>query len=518
MENESSLTQYHLLESKITRLNQIGIALSSEHNLAKLLELILTEARRFTDADGGSLYIKEENRLGFSVAQTESLEKKQGGKLPFKSFYIPLTKESIAGYVAVTGEILNLPDVYSLPPTVEYRFKKDFDVKAGYRTKSMLAVPMRDHRGEVIGVVQLINSLDGGERVPFKKEYEGLVLSLASQAAVAIRNARLIEEVRNLFRSLVRYSAKAIDARSPHTAGHSGRVTKYAVLLAQAVDREVGGRLGPIHFTAEELEELRVAGWLHDIGKIGVKEAVLEKAMKLDEWQMAKIAQTFEAIKAHYVIQAQQEKIDFLATHQKEADLFLKIDERLRGEIEGVEKDWAFLEKMKIPGFAPPEDLNRLREISERTYRNTRGENVRFLTPFEHENLSLIRGNLTAAEFREIQTHVDQTILILQKIPFTKELENVPRYAAMHHEKLDGSGYPKGLRGDAIPIQPRMLCIADIYEALTASDRPYKKITPPDIALKILQEEAKAGKLDGDLVELVCSKKVFAGTRKEEGD
>ncbi len=518
MENELSLTENHLLESKITRLNQIGVALSSEHNLSKLLELILTEMRRFTEADGGSLYIKEGSRLHFSVAQTESLEKKQDGKLPFKSFYIPLTKDSIAGYVALTGVTLNLPDVYSLPPTVEYQFKKDFDVKTGYRTKSMLATPMRDHRGEIIGVVQLINSLDKEEPIPFKKEYEGLVTSLASQAAVAIRNARLIEEVRNLFRSLVRYSAKAIDARSPHTAGHSGRVTKYSVLLAQAVDREADGRFGPIHFTAEQIEELRVSGWLHDIGKIGVKEAVLEKAMKLDHWQMAKVEQTFESIKAHYTIRAQAEKIDHLVAQQKDTDFLEKIDARLRGEISGVENDWAFLNQVNVPGFLPPDHLNRLKEIAGRTYTNIRGESCRFLTPLEEESLAVIRGNLTAAEFKEIQTHVDQTILILQKIPFTKELENVPRFAAMHHEKLDGSGYPKGLKGDQIPLQPRILAIADIYEALTASDRPYKKVTPPDIALKILQEEAKAGKLDGDLVELVCSKKVFAGHTKEEGD
>ncbi|MDZ7308819.1 MAG: GAF domain-containing protein, partial [candidate division KSB1 bacterium] len=311
--NEATTGKQEELQAQITRLNQIGIALSSEHNLHKLLELIVKEARSFTDADGGSLYIKEGDKINFLVAQTESLERRTNSKLSFKSFSVPLTKASISGYVAITGEILNIPDVYHIPPTVEYRFNKDFDIKMDYRSKSMLTVPMRDHQDQIIGVLQLVNSMDAtGKVVPFKKEYEALILSLASQAAVAIRNAKLIEEIKELFRSLVRYSVKAIESRSPHTAGHSGRVTKYAVRIAEAINEETDGRLGKIKLSPEQIEELRMCSWLHDIGKIGVKEAVLEKSTKLNEAQMETIAQRFEMIKASKTIQALQQKLELI--------------------------------------------------------------------------------------------------------------------------------------------------------------------------------------------------------------
>src|SRR5574341_421962 len=305
--NETPAGKYEELKLQITRLNQIGIALSSEHNLNKLLEIIVKEARSFTEADGGSLYIKEGDKLNFLVAQTESLEHRSKSKHSFKSFYVPLTKASISGYVAITGEILNIPDVYHIPPTVEYRFNKDFDVKMEYRSKSMLTVPMRDHQDEIIGVLQLVNSMDqAGKVTPFKKEYELLILSLASQAAVAIRNAKLIEEIKELFRSLVRYSVKAIDSRSKHTAGHSSRVAKYSKRFAQALNEEQDGRLGKIQFTPEQIEELYMCGLLHDIGKIGVKEAVLEKTTKLNEAQMEAIASRFESIKTGFVMRALQ--------------------------------------------------------------------------------------------------------------------------------------------------------------------------------------------------------------------
>jgi len=516
--NETTTGKNDELKSQITRLNQIGIALSSEHNLHKLLELIVKEARSFTDADGGSLYIREDDKLNFIVAQTESLERRSNSKPSFKSFPVPLTKASISGYVAVTGEVLNIPDVYHIPPTVEYRFNKDFDVKMDYRSKSMLTVPMRDHQDEIIGVLQLVNSMDkNGKVTSFKSEYELLILSLASQAAVAIRNANLIAEIKNLFRSLVHYSVKAIDSRSRHTAGHSSRVAKYSKRFAEAINEESNGRLGTINFTSEQIEELHMCGLLHDIGKIGVKEAVLEKTTKLNDPQMEAIASRFEAIKAGYVIRAMQQKLELAGSNRDESALRQEIDTRLQNEIKRLDADLVFLQRLNDPFHnISSDDLKRLREIAERTFYDTAGEMRYYLTGTEYENLSVTRGNLTAAEYKEIQKHVDYSLAILDKIRFTKDLENIPRYAAAHHEYLNGSGYPKGLKGDEIPLQSRILCIADIYDALTAPDRPYKKAVPLEQTLKILQEEAQRGKLDADLVELFARRKLYEGARKAE--
>lgn len=509
IENQNSL------EKLISRLNQIGIALSSEHDLNRLLELIVREARHFTNSDGGSLYIREKDKLNFIVAQTASLQDRNGEQTTFQSFYLPLTKESIGGYVAITGNVLNIEDAYLIPPTVEYRLNKDFDKRMGYRTKSMLVVPMRDHNDEIIGVLQLINSMDAdGNVIPFKKEYEALILSLASQAAVAIRNAKLIEEIRKLFRSLVRYSAKAIDARSPHTAGHSGRVAKYSVKIMEAMNQEKEGPFADVHFSPEEIEEMRMAGWLHDIGKIGVREAVLEKENKLNLDQMQAIESRFQAIEAYAIIKAEREKAK-LASNGKTADpRMAEIDKELQEKIAALRDDYAFIERVNKPGFLNDEDRARLKRIAESTYEGLDGERNYFLTAFEYENLAVIRGNLTEAEYREIQSHVEQTLAILKKIPFTEDLANIPMYAATHHEMLDGSGYPQGLKGDQIPLQGRIMAVSDIFDALTASDRPYKKAVPLEKSLAILRDEAQRGRLDADIVELFINRKVYTKRSK----
>lgn len=519
MTKVAALDAHTELQEQIRKLNAIGIALSSEHDLNKLLELIVTEARHFTRADGGSLYIKEGDKLHFTVAQTESLAKQQEASQPFKSVYLPLTRESIAGYVALTGEILNIKDVYHIPPTVRYRVNKDFDRKTGYRSKSMLVVPMRDHQDEIIGVLQLINSLDEhGEVVPFKQEYESLVLSLASQAAVAIRNATLIKEIKNLFRALVRYSAKAIDARSPHTAGHSGRVAKYSVRIAQAINEETEGRLAKIHFTPEAIEEFRMAAWLHDIGKIGVRESVLEKTTKLTEDQIETISERFESIKnatrSHYA----ELKLAMLSEDNANPAALEELDRKLAAELGEIDDALAFIKRINVPGYVNEEDRLRLKHLAEGRYKTSSGEERFFLTPKEYENLSIVKGNLTEAEYKEIQSHVDQTLSILKKIPFTRDLQNIPKYAAAHHEYLNGTGYPRGLKGDEIPIQSRIMCIADIYDALSSSDRPYKKAIPLEKTLDILREEVKAGKLDGDIVELFIRKKLYHRPSMEDED
>jgi len=504
------------LKEQIARLNRIGIALSSEHNLSALLDLIVREVREFTHADGGSLYIKEKDKLNFLVAQNESLSRRLGHPQPFKPFYLPLTKESIAGYVAITGHLLNIEDIYNLPPDVEFRWHRDFDVQNNYRTKSMLVLPMRDHKDEIIGVLQLINSLDTtGEVVPFAKEYESLVSSLASQAAVAIRNAKLIEDIRNLFRALVRYSAKAIDARSPHTAGHSGRVAKYAMRIAEAINEETEGPLADVHLSPEELEELRMAAWLHDIGKIGVKEAVLEKSNKLSPDRMELIATRFDGIKKSLVNQYLQRKMAALKNGRLTTETTKRLEAQLQEALAQIDDDWSFLQRINTPGLMTDEDLQRLEAMARKTAIDAQGQEIPYLTPFEYENLSIRKGNLTKGEYKEIQSHVMHTLEILNKMPFTKDLENIPRYAAAHHEYLDGSGYPLGLKDGEIPLQSRILCIADIYDALTSPDRPYKKSVPLDKTLAILREEADKGKIDKDLVDLFVRRRLWERKYKE---
>lgn len=498
------------LESQIARLNKIGIALSGEHDLNRLLNMIVREARHFTNSDGGSLYIREGDKLNFIVAQTESLESLNGKRPSFKSSYLPLTKESIAGYVAITGEILNIHDAYLIPPTVEYRLNKDFDNLFGYRTKSMLVVPMRDHEDEIIGVLQLINSVDAKDQVlPFKPEYETLIASLASQAAVAIQNARLIEEIRKLFRSLVRYSAKAIDARSPHTAGHSGRVAKYSVRLMEAINSEENGRFGNVRFSDQEIEEMLMAGWLHDIGKIGVREAVLDKENKLNSDHVDAIGNRFENIRVYELFRAERKKVALALEKTFTPELAKEVDAAQQAKETEIMDDLHFILRINVPGPVSDDDKKRLKLIAEKTYIDLNQEKHYYLTAFEYENLSVTHGNLTLAEYREIQSHVEKTLEILDNIPFTKDLQNIPRYAAAHHEMLDGSGYPYGLKGDEIPLCGRIMAVCDIYDALTASDRPYKKALPVDKSLAILQDEASRGRLDPDLVNLFIEKKLF---------
>lgn len=507
------------LREKIEKLTAIGIALSSEHNLRALLELIVKEARSFTQADGASLYIKEKGKLKFVISQTASMKEHNGRNGSFSTYYLPITKESIAGHVALTGELLNIRDVYNISPDLGYRFNKDFDNRTGYRSKSMLAVPMRDHDDEIIGVLQLINSLDEcGEVTTFDFEYERIILSLASQAAVAIRNVWLIEDIRKLFRSLVRYSAKAIDARSPQTAGHSGRVARFSVRIALAINEESEGRLGRMHFTAQQIEELRMAGWLHDIGKIGVSESILEKANKLPNEHLDVIRERFEVIKSWIKNRFLLEKIKFLSKERAASGEIKVLEAQMQHELQTTDRELLFIEQVNIPGRFCDDDQKRLHLIAKKQYENSQGTKLAYLTEKEHANLSIVKGNLTEDEYRVMQSHVEHTIGILNKIPFTKDLENIPSFAAAHHEYLDGSGYPKGLKGDEIPIQVRIMCIADIFDALRSPDRPYKKPLKLSKTLEVLKSEAKDGKLDRDIVDLFIYKKVYQRKPRDDDE
>lgn len=496
----------HKLKEQIKRLNQIGIALTSETHLPTLLELIVREVRGFTRADAGSLYSVDRNQIRFEVAQNDTLEARKNEVYEsFRPYPMPLDKTSIAGYVAITGETLNISDVYDLTGDEEYRFNPAFDDRNRYRTRSMLVVPIRTQQNEILGVLQLINSLDKQNNVTvFDSDQEDLVASLASQAAATIQNARLINAVHEIFAALVRYSASAIDARSPHTAGHSRRVATYSMRLARSANEETEGTLTDVFFSDKELEELNYAAWLHDIGKIGVREELLERVDRLTPASMELISTRFEAIKL--AVARDFERQRRAEGGSKETD-HAELERRLRE----VDEDLGFIRKINKATRLSSEEIRRIEEIQTKSFRNARGEVRAYLSEEEVHHLSLPSGNLTGKEFQEVRGHVLQTLNIINKIPFTNDLERIPVIAAAHHEKLDGSGYPLGLTASDITIQARILGIADVYDALTASDRPYRGAMPVQEALQHLIKEAEAGKLDRDLVDLFVSKKLYEG-------
>ena len=494
------------LQEQIKRLNQIGIALSSETHLPTLLELIVREVRGFTRADAGSLYSVDRKQLRFEVAQNDTLAARKNEVYEiFRPYPMPLDKTSIAGYVAITGKTLNIPDVYELTGEDEYRFNPVFDERNRYRTQSMLVVPIRNQQNEILGVLQLINSLDTQGTVNvFDREQEDLVASLASQAAAAIQNARLITAVHEIFAALVRYSASAIDARSPHTAGHSRRVATYSMRLARAINEVTEGALVDMFFSEKELEELNYAAWLHDIGKIGVREELLERVHRLTPSAMELLSTRFEVIKLAVARDFERQRTG--AEGSKKPD-YNELERRLRK----VDEDLAFIKKVNKAKQLNSEEIRRVQRIQAKSFRNARGEVRAYLSEGEVHHLSLPTGNLTGREFQEVQGHVLQTLNIINKIPFTKDLERIPVIAAAHHEKMDGSGYPLGLTAPDIMIQARILGIADVYDALTATDRPYRGAMPVQEALGHILKEAEAGRLDGELVDLFVSKKLYEG-------
>jgi HD-GYP domain-containing protein (c-di-GMP phosphodiesterase class II) len=474
---------------ELTDLTHIGVALSTERNLLTLLEKILTQARRISDSDAGSIYLVERTEDGnptslkFKLSQNFSLP-----NLPLSEFTVPIDHTSLAGYAAATGEALVIDDVYLLPGDVTYKQNRSFDEKFGYRTKSMLVLPMKTHRDEVVGVLQLLNRKRGAdtrlsdpeitarEVIPYDHRSVELVTALASQGAVAIENSLLYEDIERLFEGFVTAAVTAIESRDPTTYGHSSRVAQMSVALAEVVDR--GGR---VRFSREQLRELRYAGLLHDFGKVGVREQVLVKQKKLYPLNV-------DLIRLRFAVLAQT------------------ADDAARAELDRL---FQAVLSANEPSLDDKRQNDALAAVASLTYQDLDGECRPVLTSDEQRWLSIARGTLDEHERREIESHVTHTYRFLQRIPWTRELRHVPEIAFAHHEKLNGHGYPRAIAGDAIPVQARIMTIADIYDALTAADRPYKRAVSPELALEILQREAKAGELDADLLHTFISARVY---------
>lgn len=511
---------------ELKELNQIGIALSAERNIDKLLELIVERARYITSSDAGSIYIMEPDdgsgtrKMRFKVAQNDSLN------ISFSEFTVTVDKKSISGYVAATGQTLNIEDVYFIPQDKEYGHNKSFDERNGYRSKSMLTVPMKNREGEIIGVLQLMNRKKDrkAKLVPIEKVDEQvlpyspamveLVESLASQAAVSLENAMLYEEIQNLFESFVKASVTAIESRDPTTHGHSNRVATLTVGLAIAADKSEEPPWREVKFSRKDLKEIEYAGLLHDFGKIGVREEVLVKAKKLYPWDWEMLIARFEFIQRTIEKEHYKRKFEYVMKYgvEKALEEMEALDKIFQAEIERLKEDLALIEVSNLPTVLPEGNFEKLKEIAAKTYEGIDGTPKPFLTEKELLNLSLPKGSLNDHERREIESHVTHTFEYLTKINWGKSYKDVPTIAYAHHEKLNGRGYPRGLTQPEIPLQSRMMTIADIYDALTASDRPYKKAVPVPKALEIIEYEVKEGMLDPHLFKLFVDAKVYEQT------
>ena len=508
---------------EIGELTRIGVALGTERDIKTLLDLILTQSRRITQSDAGSLYLVETNehgdkRLRFRLAQTLSKP-----EAPFVEHTIPVDRGSLAGYCAVTGDPLVIDDAYFLPPDVEYTINRSFDERYGYRTKSMLVIPMKDHKDEIIGVLQLINRKRNAEAilttptdvdkqvVPYSKRTVELVTALAGQAAVAIENSRLYEDIEKLFEGFVLAAVHAIEQRDPTTYGHSGRVAGMTVGLAEIVDRADDGPYRGIRFSREQLKEIRYAALLHDFGKVGVREQVLVKAKKLYPADLGLVRHRHAFIRRTAEREFWRKRAEYLETNgQKGYDSFIRELETAHGqELQELDRFLEIVLQANEPTILPDGSFEELKAWSKRTYLGFDGVTEPFLSLDEMRYLTIRKGSLDDAERHEIESHVTHTYQFLQRIPWTRELQQIPLIAYGHHEKMDGRGYPRRITADAIPIQTRMMTISDIYDALTAQDRPYKRAVSIDRAFDILTTEVKEGQLDADLFKLFIEGKVF---------
>jgi len=515
--------------SEICELNHIGAALSAEHDTHELLQLILTKCREITRADAGSLYLVEEEgecsvrdndwpkkNLRFKMTQNDSV------RIPFREVVLPVSESSIAGYVAQHGTVVMIEDAYEMESWVPYSINKQFDIDSGYRTKSILAVAMMNAKNEIVGVLQLINAKRNWrarlntpqdfdrEVIPFSTRQMEIVSSLTSQAAVAYENSDLYKNIHRLFEGFVKASIKAIEQRDPTTSGHSFRVANLTVALAEEVDRD-HTVFRDVKFSRSEMKEIRYASLLHDFGKVGVREEVLVKARKLYPAQMDVIRSRFDFVHRTMEAEAGERKLQFLL--QKGSEEFLKMlpefNAELDKQLKGLDHILELIRAANEPSVLPEGTFGMLNEIGEKKFRGCDGTMCHLLTPEEVRLLSIRKGSLDESEREEVESHVEHTYNFLKQIPWTKEIRKIPEIARGHHEKMNGHGYPAKLASDEIPLQARLMTIADVFDALAAADRPYKESVSVERALEILGQMAQEGEIDAHLYSLFVRAKVY---------
>ena len=505
---------------RLEQLNHIGIALSQEKDITRLLERILIAAKDITHADGGTLYrMTEDNTLKFEIMRNDTLGIAMGGtsgvEIPFYPIHLfdkdgkPIHSMVVA-YAVHHDRSVNIADAYS-EEGFDFTGTKNFDKKTGYRSRSFLTMPMKNHEGQIIGVLQLLNAKDPGtgEVVAFSDTDQHLAESLASQAAIALTNRLLINHLENLFESFISLINAAIDDKSPYTGGHCQRVPMLTMMLAEAVDNCKVGPLRDFSMTERDRYELKIAGLLHDCGKVTTPVHVVDKATKLQTIfdRIALIDTRFEVVRRDAEIALLKARVEKLAPARRD----VMSDAQLVAGIREIESDRDFLRRVNIGSEAmKDEDIARVKSIASRyRWRNGNGEQGDFLTEDEVRNLTIRSGTLTAEERQIINHHIEVTIQMLESLPWPRHLKNVPEYAGGHHERMDGKGYPRGLTREQMSVQARCMGIADIFEALTAKDRPYKKGKTLTESLTILGKFKLNGHIDPDLFDIFMWEKVY---------
>ena len=509
------------LIKQLERLNSIGIALSAERDNNRLLEIILLGAKEITGADGGTLYtVTDDKRLKFEIMRTDTLDIAMGGTTGVEISYQPLPLyledgrpniNMVAAHAVLNETSINIHDAY-LADGFDFSGTRSFDQATGYRSKSVLAIPLKNHENEIIGVLQLINAIcpTNQEIIPFSKASQRLVESLASQAAIALTNHNLIEGLRNLFEAFIELIADAIDEKSPYTGGHCQRVPELTMMLAEATHNITHGPLKDFKMSEIEFYELRIAAWLHDCGKVSTPEAVMDKPTKLSAIfdRIGLIDQRFELLKTQMQRNMLQKQL-----HMLKANRLAKVDDfekEYQLLVQKLDDDKHFLRQTNYgTEFMSIADQLRIKAIADYKIENEQGEVVKFLTENEVYNLNISRGTLTAEERTIINNHIVVTIHMLESLPYPKILRRVPEYAGAHHERMDGKGYPKGLKRDQMSVPARMMGIADIFEALTSRDRPYKKIKTLTESLFILGKMKLDNHIDPDLFDIFIREKIY---------
>ena len=500
------------LEDRVKRLQEIGLALSTEDDINVIFELIMSEAKNITNADGRTLYMISDDgkTMKFEIMQTDSMNFAQGGTTGVEITIPPMqlfdeegnpNHSSNVAYSANTGKTANIKDVYTAKG-FDFTGPKNFDKNTGYKTKSVMSVPLKNHENDIVGVMQLINATDkkSGKIVAFSDDMQHQVESLASQGAVALTNKRLVAELKGLFESFIQLIATAIDKKSPYTGGHCERVPEITMLLADAVEKTTEGKYADFKMTEDERYELYLAGWLHDCGKVATPPHVVDKGMKLETItdRIETVDVRFEVLKRDAEIDMLKKQIDLMKNGTSNGEIE-ESEVSFKGIIEKLSDEQEFIQKTNRGGeFMEEADQKRVADIGNYKW-VSQGKEINFLDEKEVRNLQIPKGTLLPEERDIINEHIVITIDMLNKLPYPKNLRKIPEFAGGHHEKLDGTGYPKGLKDEEMSVQAKMMAIADIYEALTAADRPYKDGKKLSQAMRIMGFMKKDYEIDEEL-------------------